>query len=66
VHYNADTKAAVLNPTELLQPNTTYAPTVEGTGDGDMKAVKDRGGPPMAMDYVFTFTTRDVAPCPTC
>jgi hypothetical protein len=30
---------------------------VEGTGDGDMKAVKDRGGTPMASDYIFYFTT---------
>lgn len=59
VRYNADTKTAVLNPTEPLEPNTTYAATVEGTGDGDMKAVKDRGGTPMAMDYTFTFTTLD-------
>jgi hypothetical protein len=57
VRYNADTKTAVLNPTDPLQPNTTYTATVEGTGDGDMKAVKDRGGIPMATDYTFSFTT---------
>jgi hypothetical protein len=37
-----------------LEPNTTYRATVEGTEDGDMKAVKDRGGTPMATDYTFS------------
>jgi hypothetical protein len=59
VRYNADTKTAVLNPTEPLAPNTTYTATVEGTGDGDRVAVKDRGGTPMATDYTFSFTTAD-------
>jgi Bacterial Ig-like domain len=57
VRYNDDTKTAVLNPTNPLAPNTTYTATVEGTGDGDMVAVKDRGGTPMATDYTFSFTT---------
>jgi hypothetical protein len=57
VTYNAGSKTAVLNPTDPLLPNTTYRATVEGTGDGDMKAVKDRGGTPMATDYIFYFTT---------
>jgi hypothetical protein len=59
VRYNAGSKTAVLDPTAPLEPNTTYRATVEGTGDGDMKAVKDRGGTPMASDYTFTFTTLD-------
>src|SRR5919107_1201707 len=57
VRYNDDTKTAVLNPTDPLASNTEYTAVVEGTGDGDMKAVKDRGGTPMASDYIFYFTT---------
>jgi hypothetical protein len=57
VSYNDDTKTAVLNPTEPLEFSTTYTATVEGTGDGDMRAVKDRGGTPLATDYTFSFTT---------
>ena len=30
---------------------------IEGFGDGDHLAVKDRGGTPMASDYIFYFTT---------
>ena len=57
VRYNDDTKTAVLNPTDPLASNTEYTAVVEGTGDGDMKAVKDRGGTPLATDYIFYFTT---------
>ena len=57
VRYNDDTKTAILNPTESLTPCTEYTAVVEGTGDGNMKAVKDRGGTPMATDYIFYFTT---------
>src|SRR5215217_1959611 len=57
VSYNDDTKTAILNPTESLTPCTEYTAVVEGTGDGDMKAVKDRGGTPMATDDIFYFTT---------
>src|SRR5215218_2280631 len=39
VRYNDDTKTAVLNPTATLASNTEYTAVVEGTGDGDMKAV---------------------------
>jgi hypothetical protein len=63
VRYNAGSKTAVLDPTEPLRPNTTYGVVVEGTGDGDMKAVKDKGGTPMATDYVFFFTTIDCNVC---
>jgi hypothetical protein len=57
VRYNDDTKTAILDPTSPLLTNTEYTAVVEGTGDGDMKAVKDRGGTPMASDYIFYFTT---------
>ena len=64
VRYNDDTKTAVLNPTAPLASNTEYTAVVEGTGDGDMKAVKDRGGTPMASDYIFYFTTSGGNPTP--
>ena len=64
VLYNDDTKTAVLNPTAPLASNTEYTAVVEGTGDGDMKAVKDRGGTPMASDYIFYFTTSGGNPTP--
>ena len=57
MRYNADTKTAILDPTAPLTSCTEYTAFVEGTGDGDMKAVKDRGGTPMASDYIFYFTT---------
>jgi hypothetical protein len=57
VRYNADTKTAILDPTAPLAANTEYTAVVEGTGDGDMKAVKDRGGTPVASDYIWHFTT---------
>src|SRR5215212_5364407 len=57
VRYNDDTKTAILDPTASLAPCTEYTAVVEGTGDGDMKAVKDRGGTPLATDYIFYFTT---------
>jgi Bacterial Ig-like domain len=67
VKYNADNKTAVLNPSAALAANTTYTATVEGTGDGDMKAVKDRGGTPLATDYTFSFTTGSgPPPCDIC
>src|SRR5215213_10112131 len=55
VRYNDDTKTAVLDPTASLAPCIEYTAVVEGTGDGDMKAVKDRGGTPMESDYIFYF-----------
>jgi hypothetical protein len=60
VRYNDDTKTAVLDPTTSLGSFKEYTAVVEGTGDGDMKAVKDRGGTPMAIDYIFYFTTGSV------
>ena len=60
VRYNDDTKTAILDPTSTLLSGTEYTAVVEGTGDGDMKAVKDRGRTPMATDYIFYFTTGSV------
>ena len=57
---------AVLKPLEPLEPNTTYTVVVEGKGDGDMKAVRDASGTPLAEDYVFSFTTgTSCATCPS-
>ena len=57
VRFNADTRTATLDPVSTLPFCTEHTAVVEGTGDGDMKAVKDRGGTPMASDYIFYFTT---------
>jgi hypothetical protein len=57
VRYNDDTRTAILDPTNPLLSSTEYTAVVEGTGDGDMQAVKDRGGTPLASDYIFYFTT---------
>jgi hypothetical protein len=65
VRYNAGSMTAVLDPSAPLQPCTEHTAVVEGTGDGDMKAVKDRGGTPMATDFIFYFTTGSGGdPCP--
>jgi hypothetical protein len=55
---------AVLKPLEPLEPNTEYTVTVEGRGDGDMKAVKDASGTPLASEFTFSFTTG--TSCATC
>ena len=60
VRYNDATKTAVLDPTVSLGSFKEYTAVVEGTGDGDMKAVKDRGGTPLTTDYIFYFTTGSV------
>src|SRR5215216_1767484 len=61
VSYDANTLTATLNPTSTLLPGTEYTAVVEGTGDGDMVAVKDTGGTPVLVtgtgDYIFYFTT---------
>jgi Bacterial Ig-like domain len=57
VRYNDDTRTAILDPTSPLLLNTEYTAVIEGFGDGDHVAVKDRGGTPMAIDYIFYFTT---------
>ena len=64
VRYNDDTKTAVLDPTTSLGSFKEYTAVVEGTGDGDMVAVKDRGGTPMESDYIFYFTTTGTTPPP--
>src|SRR5215208_7689193 len=46
-------KIATLDPTALLAPTTDYTVVVEGTNDGDNVAVKNTGGTPMAVDYIF-------------
>jgi hypothetical protein len=57
VSYNAKKKLAVLNPADALKANTLYTPVVEGAGDPDSFAVKDRTGNEMACEYAWTFTT---------
>jgi hypothetical protein len=57
VRYNADNRIAILNPTNPLLPSTEYTAVIEGSGDGDHLAVKDRGGPPMSRDYIWHFAT---------
>jgi hypothetical protein len=47
----------ILDPTNPLLPSTEYTAVIEGSGDGDHLAVKDRGGPPMSRDYIWHFTT---------
>jgi|SRR5215213_3005792 len=66
VSYNDDTNTAKLVPSAALLPGTPYTAVVEGTGDGDMKAVKDTGGTAMATDYIFHFTTTGTTPPPSC
>ena len=55
------TPQTILDPTNPLLPNTEYTVVVEGTGDGDMVAVKDTGGTPLLTsgtgDSIFHFTT---------
>jgi len=57
VNYNEDTNTAKLIPSAALDFSTPYTAVVEGTGDGDMRAVKDRGGTAMLTDKLFHFTT---------
>jgi hypothetical protein len=63
VRYNAETRTAILDPSEPLLPDTEYTAVVEGTGDADMKAVKDRDGTAMASDFIFYFTTTGCISC---
>jgi hypothetical protein len=62
VNYNEDTNTAKLIPSAALDFSAAYTAVVEGTGDGDMRAVKDRGGTAMATDKLFHFTTASAPP----
>jgi hypothetical protein len=57
VRYNADNRTAILDPTLSLLCSTEYTAVLEGAGDGDHLAVKDRGGTSMARDKIWHFTT---------
>ena len=57
VKYNKRKKKATLNPTDRLAANTQYTATVEGAGDTDGFAVKDKANNEMATDYTWSFTT---------
>ena len=57
VSYNNRKKLAKLNPTDKLAAGTIYTAIIEGAGDSDGLAVKDRAGNEMASDYVWHFTT---------
>jgi hypothetical protein len=57
VSYNAEKNLAILNPVSGLRANTTYTAVVEGAGDTDGQAVKDKEGNEMATDYIWHFTT---------
>jgi Ca2+-binding RTX toxin-like protein len=59
VSYNTTTNETTLNPTEALQPGTTYTATLKGGTDG----VKDLAGNPMAADRVWSFTTTTQVAC---
>ena len=50
---------AVLDPTITLEPNTPYTLLIEGAGDTDGFAVKDRAGHEMAADKIVHFRTVD-------
>ena len=57
VTYNDKKKIATLNPFVRLAAGTTYTVVVEGAGDDDGFAVRDRAGSAMATGKIFHFTT---------
>jgi len=57
VSYNNRKKRATLNPANKLDAGTTYTAIIEGAGDSDGLAVKDKAGNEMASDYIWHFTT---------
>ena len=57
VSYNAKKKRAALNPSARLKANTEYTTVVEGAGDSDGLAVKDRENNEMFTDEIWHFTT---------
>lgn len=59
VSYNSTKKRATLNPSTRLKANTEYTAVVEGAGDSDGLAVKDRENNEMTTDKIWHFTTGD-------
>ncbi len=57
IHYHRLRKTATLDWGERLAANTTYTVVMEGTGDTDHFALKDRAGNEMARDHIWHFTT---------
>ncbi len=58
ISYNKKKKTATYNPNLLsLEPHTQYTAIIEGAGDSDSFAVKDRAGNEMAQTFTWTFTT---------
>ena len=53
VTYNADTRRATLMPNTILNQNTTYTATLQGTSSG----VKDVAGNPLATNFSWSYTT---------
>jgi hypothetical protein len=53
VSYNSSTKQAIFHPTSSLASLTAYRATVKGGVSG----VKDLAGNPLAVDFVWNFTT---------
>ena len=57
IHYHRRRMTATLDWGERLAANTTYTVVMEGTGDTDPFALKDRAGNEMARDHIWHFTT---------
>ena len=57
VRYNAQKRIVTLDPSVRLDRRETYTVWVEGGGDPDRFAVKDRAGNELAADYIWHFTT---------
>ena len=57
ISYNKKKKTAIYNPNSSLEPLTQYTAIIEGAGDSDSFAVKDRAGNEMAQTFTWTFTT---------
>jgi Bacterial Ig-like domain len=55
VTYNANNRTASINPDQPLR-DINYFLIVEGRGDGDNVAVKDRGGTAMAEEFFAGFS----------
>ena len=54
VAYNGATSVATLTPSSRLAGTTTYRVTIKGATGG----VQDASGNALAVDYVWTFTTK--------